>query len=105
MVVLDKKNFEEEVLQSKGLVVVDFWGENCEPCMALMPEFQELASKYEGKAKFCKLNTVGNRRLAISQKVLGLPTVVIYKDGEKVREFVKEFDIEAVEEELAELIQ
>jgi thioredoxin 1 len=82
LLAVDKKNFEEEVLQFKGVAVVDFWSQKCEPCKALMPEVEELAAKYEGKAKFCKLDTGGNRRLAISQKVMGLPTIAFYKDGE-----------------------
>lgn len=105
MVILNKDNFEKEVLQSQGLVVVDFWGQRCEPCKALMPQFETLASKYEDKAKFCKLDTTGNKRLAISQKVLGLPAIVLYKDGEKVSEFVKEFNIEEVEEKVIKLIR
>ncbi|WP_456300456.1 thioredoxin family protein [Syntrophaceticus schinkii] len=81
-----------------------FWRQKCEPCKALMPEVEELAAKYEGKAKFCKLDTGGNRRLAISQKVMGLPTIAFYKDGEKVAEFSKEFSMEEVEKKLQELI-
>jgi thioredoxin 1 len=104
LLAVDKKNFEEEVLQFKGVAVVDFWSQKCEPCKALMPEVEELAARYEGKAKFCKLDTGGNRRLAISQKVMGLPTIAFYKDGEKVAEFSKEFSMEEVEKKLQELI-
>jgi len=85
-----KDNFDAEVLEAQGLVFVDFWSEKCEPCMALMPEVVSFASKNAGKAKFCKLDTAGNRRLAISQKVMGLPTFVFYKDGEKVYTFDKD---------------
>jgi len=104
LLAVDKENFEAEVLQHQGIVVVDFWSQKCEPCKAIMPEVEELATKYESKAKFCKLDTGGNRRLAISQKVLGLPTIVFYKDGEKVAEFSKEFSMEEVENKLQELI-
>jgi thioredoxin 1 len=51
-----------------------------------MPDVHRLADQYGDKLKMCKLNTGENRRLAISQKVLGLPTFIIYKDGEKVKE-------------------
>ena len=94
MVELNKDNFEAEVLQASGLVFVDFWSEKCEPCMALMPEVVAFADKNAAKAKFFKLDTAGNRRLAIAQKVMGLPTLVFYKDGEKVHTF----DKEAIEE-------
>lgn len=94
MLELTKENFEEAVLNNGGLVFVDFWSPKCEPCMALLPEVEEFAQKNEGRAKFCKLDTAGNKRLAISQKVMGIPTFVFYKGGEKIAVF----DKEAIEE-------
>ena len=90
MFALDKNNFEEEVLQYDGLVLVDYWSEACEPCKALMPDVEVLAEKFDGKVKFTKLNVAKARRLAISQKVLGLPTITLYKNGEKVEELNKD---------------
>ena len=90
MIVVDKKTFEEEVLKAEGLVLVDYWSDGCEPCKALMPDVEELAEKYEGKVKFCKLNTTKARRLAISQRILGLPTISLYKDGQKIEEVTKD---------------
>lgn len=90
MINLDKDTFSQEVLEEKGLVLVDFWSENCENCKALIPHIEELAKIYEEDIKFTKLNTKGNTRLAIKQKVLGLPTVTIYKDGLKVVEITKD---------------
>ena len=87
---VDKDTFQAEVLESDGFVVVDYYGDGCVPCQALLPDIEALAEKYRAKAKFVKLNTSGARRLAISQKVLGLPTVVIYKGGEKLEEVTKE---------------
>jgi len=104
VLVVDKENFEVEVLQAEGLVVVDFWSPKCEPCAALMPEMVKLAEEYAGQAKFCKLDTASNRRLAISQKVLGLPTIAFYRQGEKIAEFSKEFDVSEVEAKLKELL-
>ncbi len=90
MLSVDKSTFEAEVLKSQGLVLVDYWSDGCEPCKALMPDIEALEEKYEGKLKFCKLNTTKARRLAISQKVLGLPTIALYKDGEKLDEVTKD---------------
>lgn len=90
MLVLDKENFESEVLQASGLVLVDFWGEGCEPCKALMPEFEALSENYTNQVTFAKLNTSQERRLAISQRVLGLPTVVLYKDGVRLGECTRD---------------
>jgi len=90
MLAVDKDTFETEVLKAEGYVLVDFWSEGCEPCKALMPHIHELAEKYEGKMKFTSLDTGKARRLAISQKILGLPVIAIYKDGQKIDELVKD---------------
>lgn len=90
MLILDKNNFDEEVLQYQGLILVDYWSESCEPCKALMPDVEELAAKFEGQVKFAKLDASKARRLAISQKVLGLPTITLYNAGEKVEELNKD---------------
>jgi thioredoxin 1 len=90
MLDLDKTNFEAEVLKAEGYVFVDFYGDGCVPCQALMPKVHEFADTYGDKLKFTSLNTTKARRLAIAQKVLGLPVMAIYKDGEKVEELVKD---------------
>lgn len=82
MLELDKKNFEELVLKNERPVFVDFWSDGCEACKELMPSVHELAEKYSDKFEFASLNIKGARRLAISQKVMGLPAMIIYKDGE-----------------------
>ncbi|MBQ6390836.1 MAG: thioredoxin [Eggerthellaceae bacterium] len=102
MLEVDKKTFEPEVLQSEETVLVDFYGDGCVPCAALMPHVHELAEKYAGQLKFCAMNTSKARRVAIGQQVLGLPTVAIYKGGEKVEEVVKE---DATPESVEELIK
>ena len=88
MLELTKETFEEEVLGSEGFVFVDFYGDGCAPCAALRPRIDELAEKYADSLKFTALNTSKARRLAISQKVLGLPVLAVYKGGEKLRELV-----------------
>lgn len=90
MLEVNRNTFEAEVLKSEGYVLVDFWSEGCEPCKALMPHVHELAEKYGEEVKFTSLDTAKARRLAISQKVLGLPVIAIYKDGQKIDELVKD---------------
>lgn len=91
MKVVDKVTFKSDVLEATaGYQIVDFFGDGCAPCQALLPAVEELAKEYEGKVEFLKLNTTKARRLAISQKVLGLPTIILYKDGEKVAEVTKD---------------
>jgi len=82
MIELDKDNFEAEVNNSDVPVVLDFWGPQCGPCLALMPDVEKLAGDYAGKIKFCKVNVAGNRRLCISLKVMSVPTILFYKGGE-----------------------
>jgi len=84
MIELNNENFPVEVINfSEKPVFVDFWGEKCELCKSLKPGVEELEKKYGDKIKFVSLNTSGFRKLAISQKVLGLPTMVIYENGIK----------------------
>ncbi len=90
MIVLDKDNFQKEVLDRQGFILVDYWSDGCEPCKALMPDVEALAEEYKEKLEFGKLNTMKARRLAISQRVLGLPTIILYKDGQKVAEVTKQ---------------
>ena len=98
---VDKDTFAAEVLEESNFVVVDYFGDGCVPCAALLPDIEALAEQYSDKAKFVKLNTSKARRLAIGQKVLGLPTIVLYKNGEKVVELIKEA---ATKESIQEMI-
>ena len=84
MLELNKENFQEEVLESSGYVLVDFWSPSCEPCKALMPHVEKFEEEYGEKVKFTALDITKARRVAIGQKVLGLPVIAIYKDGEKI---------------------
>ncbi|MDD7770201.1 thioredoxin TrxA [Suipraeoptans intestinalis] len=102
MLDLDKTNFEGEVLKADGYVFVDFYGDGCVPCQALMPKVHEFAETYGDKMKFTSLNTTKARRLAISQKILGLPVMAIYKGGEKIDEVVKD---DATPESIEAMIQ
>ena len=87
---VDKETFEPEVLQAEGTVLVDFYGDGCVPCAALMPHVHEFAETYGDKIKFTSLNTTKARRLAIGQKVLGLPVIAIYQHGAMVDSCVKD---------------
>ena len=90
MLELTKDNFQAEVLEGEGTILVDFFGDGCVPCAALMPHIHGFEEVYGDKIKFCSLNTTKARRLAIGQKILGLPVIAIYKGGEKVAECVKD---------------
>ena len=84
MIEIDKDNFESEVTQSATPVVLDFWGPQCGPCLALMPDVEKLAESYAGKIKVCKVNVAGNRRMCINLKVMSVPTFLFFKGGEVI---------------------
>ena len=81
---VNKDNFEEVVVSSKGLFLLDYWGPSCQPCLALMPFVDELAGKHKEALKVGKVDSSQNRRLCISQKVMSLPSFLMYKDGQEV---------------------
>ncbi len=100
---VNKDNYDAEVLQSKLPVVVDFWGPQCHPCLALMPAVEHLEHEYAGKIKVAKLNAAaGNRMLCAKLRVLGLPTFLFYKDGVEVKRLSGE---QLTREEIEEAIK
>ena len=81
---LNRDNYESEVLGSKEPVMVDFWGPQCRPCLALMPAVEQLEKDYAGRLKVAKVNATQNRMLCAKLRVLGLPTYLFYKNGNEV---------------------
>lgn len=77
-------DFEEQVLKAEEPVLVDFWAPWCMPCRMLGPTLDELASDYEGKVKVVKVNTDENQQLATQYGIRGIPTLILFKDGEAV---------------------
>ena len=80
-IVLNRDNFESEVIGSIQPVLVDFWGPQCRPCLALMPVVDQLEKNYLGKLKVGKVNAAENRMLCAKLRVLGLPVFLFYKNG------------------------
>lgn len=74
-------SWEKEVLQSAKVVMVDFWATWCGPCRMITPAVEELSKEYEGKAKFVKVNTDENPELASRYKIIGIPTLMFFKNG------------------------
>jgi thioredoxin 1 len=76
--------FEREVLQADTLVLVDFWAEWCGPCHQLDPIVEDLAEEYDGRVKFVKIDTEENFDTPARYGILGLPTLLVFRDGEQV---------------------
>ncbi len=77
-------NFQEEVLKSDKLTVVDFWAEWCGPCRAIGPVIEELATNYEGQVKIGKLNVDQNANTSIEYGITSIPAILFIKNGEVV---------------------
>jgi thioredoxin 1 len=74
-------SFDEEVINATGPVLVDFWATWCGPCKMIAPVLEELAGEYEGKLKIVKLDVDANPETAPKFNVKGIPTLIIYKNG------------------------
>jgi len=75
-------NFDESI--GKGVVLVDLWAEWCGPCRRLAPAVDALASEYDGRATVAKLNIDENPNTPTKYRVLGIPTLLVFKDGSLV---------------------
>jgi thioredoxin 1 len=79
-------SFEDEVLKSSLPVMVDFWAPWCGPCRMIAPTTEKLAREYEGRLKVCKLNVDENPQTASKYRVMSIPQVLFFKNGEVVDE-------------------
>ena len=76
--------FEELVLNAPVPVMVDFWAPWCGPCRMIAPIVEDLAAKYEGRAVIAKINTDENVDVATNLGIMGIPTVILFQNGEEV---------------------
>ena len=77
-----RDNFRD--LVSEGTVLVDVWGPDCQPCVALTPHVEKLADKYAGQMRVVKLEAPKARRLCMELGLMGLPIFLLFRDGEEV---------------------
>jgi len=85
---LNDKTFSENVETNPGPILVDFWAEWCMPCRALAPVIDELATEFQGKVRFAKVNVDECKDIPAKFGIRGIPTLILFNDGKKVNELV-----------------
>ena len=88
MIHVTKENFNEEIVESKTPVIIDFYADWCMPCKMMAPVFERLSGEYDGKLKFVKVDTQENPELAVQFSIQGIPALVITKDGKEINRIV-----------------
>ncbi len=85
---LSDASFEAEILQSSTPVLVDFWAPWCGPCRVVGPIVEELAQQYQGRIKVAKMNVDNNPVTPGKYGIRGIPTLILFKNGEAVDQIV-----------------
>ena len=83
---ISEENFAE--ITGSGVSLVDFWAPWCYPCRIQGPILEKVAEKIGDRARVCKLNVDESRELSMKLGITGIPTLMIFKNGEKVKEFI-----------------
>ena len=104
------KNKDEKVLEltngkfnefvGKGLVLIDFYADWCMPCLMMAPIMEELSEKFKGKIKFGKLNIEDNQELSQKFRISSIPNMILFNNGQVLKQFVGSMPAEDFEEKL-----
>ena len=104
---LNQENFEQEVMQSKRPVLVDFWAPWCSQCKMMMPIMDSIATEIDAQVKITKMNTANADVQAFIEQfqIMSLPTIKIFKDGKIIGNFIGLKNKESLIKEILELIK
>ena len=98
---LSDATFAETIGAADTAVVVDFWAEWCGPCKMIAPVLEDIASSHEGRIAIAKVNVDDNGDLAAEHGVRAIPTMLLFKDGQKIDQFVGMMDKASLKTKLA----
>lgn len=104
MLELKKDNFDREVTEAAGRVLVDFWSPGCGPCRAMEPVLESVASRHPD-VKFAKMNAAENPDVAWAFNVVAVPTLVLFKDGRPLADLTGAVPAQRIDELLSEGIE
>lgn len=104
MLEFNDQNFEKEILQDNQVALIDFWMEGCPPCMAIAPIIEEVSEEMKNKVKVGKIDIRQNPETAQKYGVMGVPTIIIFKNGEVKEKAVGLRSKEVIIEKLESLL-
>jgi thioredoxin 1 len=102
---ISDNSFDTEVLKSSIPTVVDFWATWCGPCKALAPKVEKLSEEFQGKIKFTKLDVDENPKTPPKYGIRGVPTLIVFKNGEAVKQVVGDQSIAQLTELLKSVLK
>lgn len=102
--IINEKNFEQEVIKSDIPVLLDFWASWCGPCKMLLPVIDEIAKEYAGKIKVGKVNTDENMALSSKFQITSIPCLIIFKGGKAINKLTGFIPKNKIKEEIDNIL-